>query len=467
MHQKTRAAIVAGILIPIFSGCQTIAPEPLHLSDIKIHLADTPLDVQPIREFAKSLTTKDGNQEFVYDPTDGITLREAQAIALWYNPEVRAARSGILYAEALTNESGKWTDPVFSPKIGTKEVDTDSGTKHRWIIGGNLNITIPVSGRLGAERRLRGAQQNVAELQAQEAEWNTSADLQKTWMHWSASMETLKLLDEHIASLDELVVTTEALAKAGELSAINVRFLRVEHLQRVAERAFAYHETSVARAQVLAVMGLVADAPVDLLHTMNAALPANNEENGPITVAESHPSLTTLRALYEESEKTLQVELRKQYPDIILSPAFEDEENESSLVFGFGLPLPAWNRNKQGITAAVSARKRAKAEVEHSYQHLMIVLAQDISRRSGAKAQRQQLVNDVSPLLDQQLVETRNLLSVGELDVLLLHNVLKQTLEIKQSILESSLKEQLARIDIAAATKPELLIPEPLKEINP
>jgi CRISPR system Cascade subunit CasA len=465
MNQHLAAAIAAGMLIPIISGCQTIAPEPFHLSDIKIHLEDTPLDIEPIHQFAKSLLADNSNDGESYDPTDGITLREAQAITMWYNPEVRAARSGIQYAEAIANDSGKWADPLVAPSIGRKKVDTDSGSDRNWIIESGLKITLPISGRLGAERNLRGAQQDVAVLAAQEAEWNASRELQEAWMQWSASTESFKLLDEHIGSLAKLVDTTEALAKAGELSTVNVRFLRIEYLQRLAEREARIHETMVARMEVHSVMGLVSDADVDLAHSMKPTFPSGIDEN--VTISESHPSVSTLRGLYEESEKALRLELRKQYPDITFSPTYADEEDETSLVFGFGLPVPAWNRNKQGITAAVSARKRAKAEVEHTYQHLMIVLAQDISRRMGAEAQRMQLVNDVSPLLDQQLAETENLLSVGELDVLLLHNVLKQTLEIKQSILESSLREQLARIKIVAATEPQLLIPEPLKEINP
>jgi len=465
MNNLFTANIVAGTTMLIFSGCQSIPPEPLQLSEVRIHLSERPLDVEPIRAFADSLNRQLEPTNSVYDPSDGISLREAHAIALWYNPVVREARAEIQYAEDAVNSSGIWPDPIVSPKLGEKEVDTDSGSKRRWIIGSGLSLTIPLSGRLGAERLLRGVQQDIAFRMAQEAEWTVSKDLYQAWIDWSASLKSVELLDEHLVNLDHLVKTTGRLAEAGEISAVDARVFQLTYGQLVAGKALKQSEVLKAKIRILGLMGLNSNVPVEFVPQI---IPAFQESNTPVfEISETHPTLATYRARYEEAEKRLHLELRKQYPDLTISPSFEDEENESAFVFGFGLPLPIWNANKAGIAAAVTARKRAREEVEHALQDLTLDLAVHQSERTGAQAQNDTLLNDVSPLLDRQLSETRNLLDVGEFDVLLLHNVLKQSLEIKQSVLNSSLNEQRALISIIAATTPELLVSAPLEEINP
>jgi CRISPR system Cascade subunit CasA len=161
------------------------------------------------------------------------------------------------------------------------------------------------------------------------------------------------------------------------------------------------------------------------------------------------------------AEAALRLELRKQYPDLTLSPTYADEEDETALTLGLGLPIPVWNANRQEIVAAAAQRDAARARVESALQQGLATLAQADAQLAGADAQRAILEDQVAPLADQQLEQARALLAVGEMDVVPMYEALTQTHAIKEELLAATLESMQARV-----TRNALLQPTPFGTNN-
>lgn len=464
MRGFSTALLAGASLVFVASGCQHLPPQPLDLATTGAALQAREIDIEPVRAYAEALAAASTTDTTTFEASDGLSLREAQAVALWYNPSLRIARLEAEQARAVAQAAGRWADPELGFETGEKSVDADAGgllndagkATRSWINAPSLSITIPLSGRLGAEKRLSQSMHDAAQLRAVEAEQRLLTELRDAWSRWTATKQRISLLDEHLALLARFTGPADALATAGEVASSGARLFRIESLRKDAERAREQAAEAEQRVALLELMGLVPEAPVDLLAALSTETPT---EAAPI---ETHPALLRAAAEYRAAEDQLRVELRKQYPDLTLSPTYTDEGDETSLVVGLGFPLPVWNANRQGIAAAVAARDLARARAEAEYQQLLAERAKAQTSLEGSRAQRERLLEGVVPAIDAQVSESLALLEVGELDIVVLHEALSQALETKLELLDAILAEALAASRLCAATA----MPLPALEID-
>ena len=455
------ATVVAAL---VFCGCQHIPPNPLDLEAIQTDFENRPIDLPSIQEYANRLAATQKDTASPFDPTDGLSISEAQAIALWYNTDARLARLRAVQAGEIAGVSGAWADPDLSFGLGEKEVDAGNSVARSWINSAGLSITIPLSGRLRAEKDIRGSSYDVAVQAALEEEWRVAHQVQEEFLRWSATREMVSVLDEHVKVLYELSQLTRSMVATGELSSVNGQFFQLETVRRMAEHDNASAVEQSARASALAVMGLLPDAPVSLVPTLSIGRDISVVTQ---SVDSDHPSLARARAEYELTENQLRLELRKQYPDLTLSPVFTDEEDETSILLNLGFPIPVWNANKAGIAEAAAARDTARMQVMRVYQELRVQLIRNTLERDGAHAQWTRLTEDAAHVLDQQVHDAQALLHIGEMDVMLLHNILSQALEMKKELLNARLTEQLALLRVSAATNFAPFVKSDSKETTP
>ncbi len=452
-HVPRLLNVVLPPMLAAASGCQHLPPKPLDLANTHATLQARELNLAPVRAYAESLAKTTGDAAPPFDTSDGVSLLEGQAIALWYNQELRIARLQLEQAEAVAATAGRWSDPELGLEGGEKAVESEatgllrdaSKVSRSWISAASLSITIPLSGRTRAEKQLRITESETAALRVAEAEWKTLTEVRDAWTQWSATRERVQLLAAHLGVLGEFSGAASALAEVGELPPSSARLFTIEVLRKQAEHDRELAAEAEARVALLQVLGLLPDAPVELLPEINVDTPS------PATPLQ-HPGIARVRSEYQAAENRLRLELRKQFPDLTLSPTFMDEQDETSLVLGLGIPVPVWNANRAGIADAAAARDIARAQAEAAYQQLLSESAQAEAALNGSRALRARLVEGVVPIIDTQMAETIALLKVGEIDIVLVYEALTQALETKQEILEAAVAEAHAASRYAAAT---------------
>ena len=469
LSRASAAILLCGFLIA-GGGCQHAASSPL---DLQSHLASwqgREVDLTTVAEAAELIAPHEGEESAVFDPADGLDLREVEAIALWYSPNLRVARLEAEGQLAVARSAGLLPDPEFSLEGGRKREETGGGgfmsgvpesVSSSWVSGASLSLTVPLSGRLQAEKVWRLAEFQGSLKGVMEQEWKHLDRVHDTWLQWNGAQERVRLAEEQLALVVQFADTTDQLAAIGEIDSTDARMFAIERGRMEVVREEALQEKQQLQLELFALMGLAPEAPVVIkpgFEDPHGGLPEGDRR---LRIAEGHPTIVRLKAEYEATEERLRLELRRQYPDLVLSPGFSQEQNEMTWLLGTGIVVPVWNRNRQGIAEAVVARDTARARVEATYEELLSELAQLEAQLAAAQQQLRLLRDTVGPLTDQQLHEALALLHVGEASFTLMFTTLNQTHQVKQQLLDAVLDEQLAKARLHA-----LLTPHPVTAVQ-
>ena len=484
-----RLALVTAFLMSGITGCQSYQRLPLQLDDYSRRWAERPLDVESIQSYAASLSDS-GEPRAPFDSSDGLSLFEAEAVALHFNPRLRLARAAAEVPLASAKEAGWWPDPHFEvtvlrfvdrgekarfkldgPSIdgintgglettppGFRRVGSDF-IDDPWIVGAGLSITIPISGRLAVEKDLRWSQYSAAWRRILVSEWELVTELRAAWLKWSSSTERLKITRDYVERLEAIAGMTEQLVAAGEMKPTEGRLLKIELARRRTETLSFEHEEQQNRLTLLSLMGLAPSSPVTLQPKLSIDLVGLPVENLRDELVKHHPQIKSAEADHEAAEQRLRLEIRRQYPDLNIGPSYSLDEGFSRFGLGLGLPLPLWNRNRQAIAEAVAAREAARVRAEMVVENVLSAFAQVELRLKYASQRRTVLLETVAPLVEKQVEDSRTLLNLGEVDVLLLRDALTGLLDTKVELLDAALAKGRAANELQQMLRPRWFTP--------
>ena len=376
-----------------------------------------------------------------YDPADGLTLREAEPVALFFNPRLRAARLRATVAAAGAAEAGRWEDPV----LGVDAERILTSVAEPWVLAGTLAVTLPLSGRLAAGKQRATAEADVERLRVLTEEQDALAELRDEWLRWSASLQRVELTAEFLKELEALAGAADRLRRAGELDPAAGRLFEIERVTQQSRLQVLEAEALDKELAIRARMGLAPRAPVNLIPQVQLpeADGAGGADGDPIPAG--HPRLRLARARYELAERTLRAEVREQYPDLGVQGGYATDEGDERVLAGGSLPLPLFNGNRRGIAEARAGRDAARAEAEAAYEELASAAARARARHDAAARRLEFVRQELAPLGDRQLAEVRRLARLGDLDAGTLHEALQSAHESKLELLEAQLEASLAR----------------------
>jgi CRISPR system Cascade subunit CasA len=448
-------------LVALLGGCQTYEARPL---DLPAHRAAwearTPAD-DDVRRFAERLGRLDATAPDRYDPTDGLSLAEAELLALVYNPDLRLARQRAGIVTAVAEVAGLPDDPSVSAQV----LHITENVPDEWVVTTGLAITIPISGRLDVEKERAGAAAAAALEEVARDEWSTVGALRHAWLAWSADRLEAEATDAIIAQLESVVASTSRLADAGELARTEATLFALEQDTRRARLTDLYGRIIAREQTIRSLLGLSPDASVELHPTVAIEPPPGTEAEHVDRIGTGNLGLATLRSRYEVAEHALDLEIRKQIPDITLGPAYELDQGQSRVGFISGIPLPILNANKEGIARARAERELARALFETGYEQLVAQHAIARARMDAARARREILSATVVPLADRQVTDARTLVELGEGSALVLLESLSRAHETKLRLIDARRAEADAIVEIAELLGPdEALVGQPEEE---
>ena len=436
----------------LLGACQSYAPRPLDLGGHDRAMRARDVASADVAEYARRLSAAGGDAgRGTFDPTDGLTLAEAEAVALFFNPELRVARLKAGVPRAGAAEAGRWADPALA-------VDAErilEGVRDPWVLGGVLNLTLPISGRLGVEREKARAEADVEELRALVEERRVVGELRERWLEWSAALERAELARAYVAEYDGTVERAEQLRRAGEISPLEARAFRIERAARAAKLRGHRADAAAAELEVKARLGLVPGAPVRLVPSLAADAGGVPPESELPRVLASTPAVRLARAEYAAAERALELEVRRQYPDLELGGGSGIDQDTTRALFGGRVPLPLFNRNRRAIAEARAAREASRAAAEAEYERRVGAAAAARGRLDAAREALAFAERELAPLVDEQLAEARRLGKLGAADTLIVLEALRGAHEAKLGIVEARLAASLA------ARRAQLLVEMP------
>ncbi len=432
------------VLLSLVSGCQTYEPLSIDLQRHHRELSRRALDSGSVQAYARQLAALNKTSPVKLSTEDGLSLREAEVLALLFNPDLQVERARARVALARAGLAGLWQDP---------ELDLDlmrvlQAPENPWVFASSLRFTIPVSGRLGLvqEKARMGAE--VALREVRQTEWGGVIKLRVAWARWSAGWERIRLMDAQLTRLSAVHKLASIQRRFGKIGATSVRVFEIERLTHLAEREQDVQELLQGALTIRSLLGLLPGGKLTLVPRLPAGRGFGKDLLGQLR--ESNQALRLARARYEVADAGLRLELRKQYPDLSVGPGFEREDGANKLGLVLSLPIPLINRNRQAIAEARAERLAAKTRLETTYQEQVAALASLRASVAAAQVRRVFLERRLAPLIDTQQMELRKLASLGDLDVLVMLDALDRTHSLKRQVLTARLAETLSEIRLEA-----------------
>ena len=430
------------------AACRAPAPRPLAP---EVHraawLARGPRDVS-LASFLSELGWSDPGRD-LFDPSDGLALEEAELVALWFHPDLRIARLELARAGALRAASGRRLDGELAPELALSMLRSTAGGSDPWFLEAGLGFTLPLAGRLDAERAQAAADERAALEAVREAEWERLLELRRAWADWSALRLEGELHRDLFARTEPLAAAARRLSALGELPSLEVGLIELWRARLEARVTPLAVEAEAGELRLLELMGLApasrsASTPpaVVLVPRLDAPSPPGGLPAG--TPRTDHPALARLAAEYEASEEALRLEYARRWPDLTLGPGFVDEPSETRVGLFGAVRLPPAGSNARGLARARADRELARARYDRAHEALEGRLARSAARARALALHRDELERAAVPLLERQLDEAARLAALGELPPLALLETLSRALDLRLELLAD--RRELARV---------------------
>lgn len=440
------------------AGCQTYEPAPLDVVATREAFLNRVPESPAVAELAARLAQDEAaaGEAPTFDLADGVSLREGEALAMVFNTKLRLARLKAGVALAGAENAGLWEDP----SIGIDLRRVIQGVPEPWIVMTTLRLTIPISGRLEVEKKLASAEHAAELVRVAAAEWAVRMEVGRKWAEWSALTRKLEVVRNHHERLEVIVSIIDRMLAAGELARAEARLFQIERAMHLAELRMLESEVRRMEVELRSVLGLAPEAAVALLPTLAAPeLAAAAEQRG--LFERRSPMLAAARAEYDAAERMLELEVKKQWPDLMIGPGYEREDGMDRFVFGLDVPLPILNANRRGIAEARAKREESRGRFEAAYERGLSELASAGAALEGARVQRAVFEKDVVPLVDLQYEEARKIAELGEVDTLLLLETLSRQQAARLKLIEAVTAEAIAGLRVV-----ELVGPEPSVKLD-
>ena len=309
------------------------------------------------------------------------SLDDVGRVAVVGNMELNKLRLKRATSEKAARATGWWDDPEADVDLLRIVNPTDNP-----IVGGvSLSLTVPLSGVKGLERKTAEAYSAADAADIIAAERETAVAARSAAVRFLSAGETVRTL-RAFESEPRIVSAWSAvkrLSEVGELSKTDAASARLRQHQRLHRLREAENEADDAERTLRKLLGVAPDVKL----TFDRAAFRND---GALAVAEEprksrmtsspldyvrHPRVQAALCRLEGGEAALETEIRRQYPDLKIGPAYSREEGLDRLGIVAGITLPLWNRNRKGIAEAEGARDEAKQEAIRVWREIVLEAA--------------------------------------------------------------------------------------------
>lgn len=313
---------------------------------------------------------------------------------------------------------------------------------------GSIGFSIPLGGRLTRQDELNEAVAEVARVEGLARHRELYLKLRMRFSELVIARARERLHENISEAARRTVGVARRLVEAGSATAVDVSIFELELARNLAERVHSEQATAATEAQLSELVGVHADLFSNISESPLPVLPEN-----PPTLVElreilvvHHPRLGRLRATYEAAERSLRLEIAKQYPDFSFGPSYDAETGERKTVLGLtlGIELPLFDQNQQAIGEAT--KRREEVRVQYTSEANRALAELEGAYRSVQLSRRRHLVlrEQVLPRAEASVLIARESLSAGSGNALSLLEADRSQREIQVEVLDAELEARQA-----------------------
>jgi cobalt-zinc-cadmium efflux system outer membrane protein len=368
---------------------------------------------------ATTVLSHAGPSAEIDEPTGGLTLRQALALALTRSPElatvsfdVRIAEARILQAKLLPNPEAELT----SEYIGGSGSYSDARRSENTLLLGQLI-------ELGGKRRARVQEAAFGrDLAAFDYETRKREVFLKTaeqFVDVLASQRRVAITDDLVRLANDFVPAIEERVKAGKASDLEKTRFDVAVASARIDSEQAKHDLLAARQRLAAQWGATKPRFTSAVGDLDSVMPIASLETLARRLA-ANPRLARFGTEVAQRQAALAREKAAAVPDVTLRAGARqiNETKDATAVIALSVPLPLWNRNQGNIGAAREQVARAGAEQAAAAATLMTELSDAYQNAARARATISILRENVLPRAESALKATNEGYEAGRFSYL-------------------------------------------------
>lgn len=392
--------------------------------------------------------------------SENLTLRKALSLVLLRNPELPSALKKVRTREALALQTGLLPNPEmeaeFENVFGSGEFEGTDAAETTIV----LSQLIELGGK--RHKRLR-----AASLEAELAGWDYEA-------------ARLEVLTRATRSFVRVLAAQQRVTQAAEVEKLAERFYQTVSDRVEAGKVSPVEKTrarvtlSTARVALDRAGLALAEARESLAALWGSGEPTFEQAVGSLEQVSGVPSRQVLLgyldqnprlARWQTAEKQRRAALEREragaIPDLTLGLGMRKEEvsGDHSFLAGFSIPLPVFDRNQGGITAARSELSRIRHQRQGVRNELRGELARSYKDLAAAFNEVTTLQEEILPSARSAFEATELGYKEGKFDFLQVLDAQRTLFDVKGQYVEALAAYHLARTEV------ERLLARPLETI--
>lgn len=336
--------ITGSFLIVSISGCVSYQTKPLVPKAI-------------FREIERS------RQTLFKSESEAFTFPKAIEIMNQSSPELAEVRSEYEKFNSIAKTKTPWPNPSveLGPDIGSN-LGAGATNKTQPFVG--LGFTIPLGGKLKKNDDLNIAIAQRAFVETQGKHRELYLDLRESFTKRYIASRKQEIQQVLVYSSKKAIEVADSLMKAGGSTALDRAMIVLEGQKAELELFDLNNELNESQSSLSILLGLDASKfgkiNKNSMPKIVKSIPQFNKLKS--ILINNHINLVRLRYDYEIAEKSLRLEISKQYPDIQFGTEREREVGGKSTTLGLrlGIEIPFFDRNHQGIVEASKEREHIR-----------------------------------------------------------------------------------------------------------
>ena len=370
--------------------------------------------------------------------TDGLTLEEAVATALWNNPAFEATLADLGLARADLVEAGLLRNPVLSLlfPVGPKQLE--------W------TLQFAVDALWQRPRRVAAFTLNaqlVAERLVSQGLFFV-ADVRQAYVDAAAAEERVALASRNAELLKRIAEITEARLRAGDISELEASAARSDSARMEAALLALAHDRDAAKVALISRMGFDT-APGELRLEPGAEIPFASCGSPEALIEDalaSRPDVRGAELGIEAAGARASWERTRVVNLIAMLDANGQGREGFEMGPGIGLDIPLFARNQGGISRTEAELSRAS----RAYLAIRVQVVAEVRTASIRFEQAQQAAriweDEVVPSLELEERQAESAYRAGEIALLSLLDVSRRLVEARIRRLEASIDQQKAAV---------------------
>jgi len=349
-------------------------------------------------------------------PPHAWDLHDLTLAAFYYSPALDVARAQWAVARGGVITAGGRPNPSVSGGTGYNAT-TPRGEVTPWIPEASLDLPIEVAGKRGIRVAAARQRSDAARLNLVSAAWDVRSRVRQAFIALYVARQTDSLLALQRQVRTESLAILESRRAAGEASPTEVTRGRVALAESQVAALDAAQAAVKARTELADALGVPPAAldslPLDFRELARVQIGVPDREARLQALLHRSDVLASLSD-YEASQRDLQLEVRKQYPDISLGPGYQLDQTDIKWTLLVSFTLPLLNRNQGPIAEAAARREEAGARFL-ALQSKVLAEVEGAVASARAAVSQVQAADTLLDALGRQESTARAAFDVGEI----------------------------------------------------